>query len=121
MPLSPPDGRVAAAEAAHARAEAQLQEALARAHLELAALAVQAGANEERLRVARARVALARAASEAVASRFELGVVNWVEVLQSRVALLQAGSAVHTAESAYLLGLVALAKATGRSVTEVLR
>lgn len=121
VPLSPQDGRVAAAEAAHARAEARLVEVAKRAHLEVAALAAQAEANEERLDIARSRAALAQAASEAAATRFELGVVNRVEVLQAHVAAMQAASAVHTAESAYLQGLMALARATGRSATEVLR
>lgn len=121
VPLSPPDGRVAAAEAAYAQAEARLKDVVARAHLEVTALAAQAEANAERLRVAQARAALAQAASEAASARFELGVVNRVEVLQSQVAALQADSAVTAAESAYLQGLMALARALGRPVTEVVR
>ncbi len=121
VPLGPPDTRVAAAELAHAQAEARLADLTARAELEVAALSERVELSAARLELAESRAALARAAHEAERERFDLGTVGVLEVLRAEAATVTATGAVVSARASYLLDVMALAIASGRSVTEVLK
>lgn len=121
VPIGPPDTRVAAAELAYEQAEARLAEVLARASLEVEALAGRAELSAARLELAESRSVLAREAYEAEQARFELGAVGMLEVLRAEAAAVTAAGGVQSARANYLLDLMALAVASGRSVMEVLR
>lgn len=121
VPLGPPDTRVAATELVYAQAEARLADLIARAELEVAALRERVELSAARLELAESRTALAQAAYEAEQARFELGTVGALEVLRVQAAAVTAAGAAQSARANYLLDLMTLAVASGRSVTEVLR
>lgn len=121
VPLGPPDTRVAAAELAYMQAEARLAEVLARAGLEVETLAGRAEISAARLELAESCSVLAQDAYEAEQARFELGAVGVLEVLRAEAAAVTAAGGVQSARANYLLDLMALAVASGRSVMEVLR
>lgn len=121
VPLGPPDTRVAAAELAYEQAEARLAEVLARASLEIEALAGRAELSASRLELAESRAAFAQAAYEAEQARFELGAVGVLEVLRAQAAAVTTAGGAHSARANYLLDLMALRVASGQSVMEVFR
>ncbi len=78
-------------------------------------------ADAARVEVARSRAALAATASDTAQARFDLGLINRADLLQARVAKLQADGQVLTAQLDHLVDLMALARALGYGATEVLR
>ncbi|MBX3139121.1 MAG: TolC family protein [Trueperaceae bacterium] len=121
VPLGPPDTRVASAELSYAQAQAKLEQTIASANVEVGALRVQVEADAAKVQVAEARSALAGDASAAADVRYGLGVVGQVEVVQARIASLQADGQLRSARFTHLLDLMALARALGRPATEVIR
>ncbi len=121
VPLGPADTKVASAEVAYAQAQTKLAGTIASARVEIFALEAQVMADAAQVAVADTRAELAKTAEETVRTRFELGAVGQVEVLQAQASGLQAAGQARTARLNHLLDLMSLARATGLAVTEVLR